>query len=238
MSIMLPHELSIVLNWLGFPWPDIDEDQIREAADHLRGYARDVAVSVGDTDRRLTVDLAEGYTAASYRALAESWAGQTRGHMDTLVEGCGLLAGALDLTADGVEAMKLAVIAQLGVAAAEFVADQAAAVATFGLAEAALPVLYAAQNRILNGILGTFEAEVVGHLLSGVVAPLKERIGAAVNALVYGELAHAVGVEPGLSVDTDAMRGHAAALHAEADAHADAGRALLGSLSGLSFTGS
>lgn len=233
---MLPHELSVVLNFLGFPWPEIDEDQIREAADHLRGYARDVSSSVGDMNRRLTVDLAEGYTAASYRALAETWASQSRGHMETLVEGCELLAGALDLTADGVETMKLAVIAQLGIAAAEFVADQAAAVATLGVAEAALPALYAAQNRILNGLIGTFEAEVITHLVQAVVAPLKARIGEAVDRLVFGELAHVAGVEPGLRVDTDALRGHAAALHSEADAHADAGRALLGRFAALTFT--
>jgi hypothetical protein len=232
---MLPHQLSVVLNFLGFPWPEIDEDQIREAAGELRGYARNISASVGDTDRRVTVELAHSYTAASYRALAEAWASQSRGHMDTLVEGCGFLAGALDATADGVEAMKLAVIAQLEVAAAEFVADQAAAVATVGLAEAALPALYAAQNRILAGIMNTFETEVIDHLVHSVITPLKARIGEAVDQLVYGELAHIAGVEPGLRVDTEAMHAQAAALHAEADAHADAGRALLGQFSAMTF---
>lgn len=39
MAIMLPHWLAEVVDFLGFNWPEIDEDQIREAATHLRGFA-------------------------------------------------------------------------------------------------------------------------------------------------------------------------------------------------------
>jgi len=235
VSIQLPHELAVVLDWLGFPWPEVDEDQIREAADQLRAYARGSAAALDDTDRRVTVDLAASCSSASYRALAAVWAGQTRGHMDVLVDGCGVLAGALDLTADGVAAMKLAVIAQLGIAAVEFAATQAAAVATAGLAEAALPVLYVAQNRVLHGIVSEFESEVVSQLLHAVTGPLGARIAAAVDALVHGELIADPGAEPGVQVDVEAVRAQSAALHAAADSHAGDGRVLQGSLSGLSF---
>ncbi len=76
---------------------------------------------------------------------------------------------------------------------AEVVAVQAAAVATVGVAEAALPALIAAQNRILNGILNEFAAEFVAKLIGETLGPIKEHVEQAVNKLVYEEVAEGAG---------------------------------------------
>ena len=238
MSINLPHHLAEVLNFLGFPWPDIDEDQLREAADRLRTYARDAAHSADTTQTRLT-DLSGVYSSESYSVLVTAWSSQTRSHMDTLIEGCGLLADGLDIAATGVEVMKDAVIAQLVIAAAEFIADQAAAVATLGLAEAALPALYALQNRLLAAIVKTFELEVVTALVEKTLGPLEERIASSVNALLFPEIASAaLGAKPALKVDTGSLRSAAASVGNEASSNETGGYSLASALSSYSFAGS
>ncbi len=159
MSINLPGYLVRALGILGFQWPDIDEDQIREAATHLRAYARDARQSIEVTHRTVTVDLAESYSSGAYETLALSWASKTRGHMETLCECAETFATALDATAVGVEVMKAAVIVQLGIALDEFIAAQALALETLGASEVALGALLAVQNRIIAGIISQFEAE-------------------------------------------------------------------------------
>lgn len=233
MAIMLPHHLAEVLNFLGFPWPDIDEDELRRGADTLRRYARDAHESAKATSTRLH-DVKAVTESASYTALVETWASQTRGHMDTLVDGCGLLADGLDLAAAGVETMKYAVIAQLAVALEEFLAIQAAAFATFGIAEAGLPALYAAQNKLLGAIMKTFEAEVLAALLSRTLGPLSAKIAHSVNALVFPTVAHvALGKEHGLTIDTQLLRDHAKAIGDEGVANTTAGHRLSADLNSL-----
>jgi len=136
VALELPSELTWTMRAFGFQWPDLNEDHFKEAASHLRQYARDASTSIDATHRRVR-DLREVYESGSYEALVSTWGSQTRGHLQILVQGCHYVADALDIAAAGIVAMKGAVIAQLGIAAAEFAADQAAAVATFGVAEAA-----------------------------------------------------------------------------------------------------
>lgn len=57
------------------------------------------------TDQLIHGDMAEVYKAQSYSALVESWSGQTKGHMETLIEVSRLFADALDVAAEGVVAM-------------------------------------------------------------------------------------------------------------------------------------
>ena len=237
MSINLPHWLAEVVNVLGFNWPEIDEDQIREAGHALRRYADGAAESSGLTSTRIA-DLSRDYQGQSYQALVQVWSHQSHSHMQTLIEGCHLLAGGMDLAADGVVAMKGKVIVQLGIAAGEVIADQAAAVATLGLAEAALPALIAAQNRVLNGILAEFEDQVIGELLTRTLAPVRERVDAAVNTLVYAELSAAVSPSAGerLLVDHHALREHARHIDEQAEANQRAGWDLHTRLSRLQFT--
>ena len=106
MSINLPHWLAEVVNLLGFGWPEIDEDQLHDAARELGPYAQQCEDSHNTTHRVVTSDLPQVYAAQSYTALAEMWAGQTAGHMKTLITVCRDLAEALDIAAHGVTLMK------------------------------------------------------------------------------------------------------------------------------------
>jgi hypothetical protein len=238
VSIKLPHYLVLALDILGFEWPDIDEDQVREAATHLRAYARDARESIAVTHRTLTVDIAEVYSSGAYETLVRSWATQTRGHMEALCECAEALATAFDAAAVGVEVMKSAVIVQLGIALDEFVAAQALAIETLGASEAALGGLLAIQNRILSGIMARFEAEVVDVLVTQAIQPVRAKMHAALNKLLYPEVRDVVLAPHGMKADTDAIRRHAATIGDQARGALIRGRELQARLGALTYTSS
>ncbi|NUR64026.1 MAG: hypothetical protein HOV87_36015 [Catenulispora sp.] len=237
MAINLPHWLVEVVDFLGFNWPEIDEDQMREAARHLRDWASHTEELNRGTHQRIQVDVAEVYQSQSYLALAEAWGNGSKAHMDELIEIAKDVATAIDLLADGVVAMKGKVIVQLGLAAGEFVADQAASVATLGLAETALPLLYEVQNRLLNAILQEFENEVVDYVIDHTIGPLLERLGDKMEKLLFTEVAGAaIGPGPnGLTLDTEAMRYHAGLIQQDAMNHQQHGRNLVNGLGSLNY---
>lgn len=238
MSINLPHWLAEVVNLLGFNWPEIDEDQLHDAARELRSYAQQCEDSHNTTHRVVTGDLPQVYAAQSYTALAQAWAGQTSGHMRTLITVCRDLAEALDIAGDGVTVMKDACLTQLAIASAELIGDQIAAVATLGLSEAAAAAEIEVQNRLMNGILQRFEQEVIGVLVSKVTGPLKEQMDAAVEKLLFAEVAHVAvgGAPPGLKIDTAAMRGHGDTILTQAEQNLSGGKAFGNRVTALTFT--
>jgi hypothetical protein len=73
-------------------------------------------------------------------------------HVDEIVNGCSVLAGALDVAAGYIVGQKADAIAVLVGPAASFIADQGAAVATAGIAEAAVPVIVAAAERVVKSL--------------------------------------------------------------------------------------
>ena len=238
MAINLPHWLVEVVGVLGFNWPEIDEDQLREAAKHLRNYAHDCEQSHDKAHGVITGDLRQVYAAQSYTALAQAWSEQSSGHMKDMIEACRLFAGGLEIAAVGVEGMKGEVIVQLGIAAAEFVADQAAAVATFGIAEAAEPLFIEAQNKILDAVLQRFEGEVVGKLVDATIGPIEEQVERAAQKLLFMEAGSLTvgGPPPSLTLDTAAIRGHGDTIKGEADANLAGGRSFANKVGMLSFT--
>lgn len=234
MSISLPHWFVEVVDLLGFLWPEIDEDQLVEAGRHLREYAEHSSGAMAAHGRQIA-DLGQRYEGQSYASLAGAWSSQSHANMESLIQGCHLMAGGMDLAADGVVAMKGKVLVQLGIAAAEVVAVQAAAVATVGAAEAAMPALIAVQNRILNGILNEFAAEVVVKLVGGTIGPLTEQVERAVNKLVYDEISGQAAMSNTLKVDPAALRDQAAQITARAEESQRAGWDLSRKLDNLQF---
>ena len=77
MSINLPHWLAEIGDVLGFSWPEIDEDQLREAGHHLRAYA-DHASAASAAHGQQIADLGAHYEGQSYAALAGAWSNHNR----------------------------------------------------------------------------------------------------------------------------------------------------------------
>jgi hypothetical protein len=183
VSIELPDEIVWVLNLLGLPWPSIDEDQLRTYAGHLRTYAQSLSDTHGAAHSDIT-DLSADYDSPAYDVLAERWAQFSSGHVAGLVEACHGFATALDVAADAVVAAKGVIIGALFAMAAEIAADQAAAVFTFGLAEAAEPAIIAGTRFIVKSALDQLEQQLIGEALEAVIGPLEDRMMNAVQNMV------------------------------------------------------
>jgi hypothetical protein len=67
--------------------------------------------------------------------------------------------------------------------AAAFVADQAAAVATFGLAEAAAPVIVESAERLVKSLVMDLEQYVIGRVIGAAAEPLFAKVDSATAGL-------------------------------------------------------
>jgi hypothetical protein len=183
MSIELPSELVMAMGLVGLPWPDVDEDQLRTYADHLRTFASSLSDTHGSAHAKIA-GLSASNSGSSYEALVERWAHVSSAHMNELVDGCHALATALDVAAGAVEIAKKAIIAALVVLAAAFVADQAAAIATVGLAEAALPLAIETARVVVQGALNQLEQMAIAEALQVALGPLEDKLASAVQGMV------------------------------------------------------
>ncbi|MBM4793499.1 hypothetical protein HXP44_15895 [Streptomyces sioyaensis] len=246
MAIELPDELVWVLDLLGLNWPQVNEDKVREFAGHVRHFA----TNLDSTHEKASVtirQMAEHYQADSYEQLAQRWTKMSSGHMSELVEVCGTVATVLDVAADAIVAAKLAVITELGIMAAEFVAAQAAAVATLGAAEAAEALLIEATKRIVNRLLQELEDRIIGQLVEQAIGPLEQVVERAVSGLVFkGVQAALDGVAPAggaaggagsqFRIHPEELLRHSAKLHGHAEEVVGHAHKFAAAASGVSFS--
>jgi hypothetical protein len=71
--------------------------------------------------------------------------------------------------------------------AAAFVADQAAAVATAGIAEAAVPLLIEGAERLVKSLIMDLQQHVIGEVVEGAAQPLFAKIGEAMSGLDWSQ---------------------------------------------------
>lgn len=184
MAIELPSEVVSLLQFIGINWPDVNEDKVREFGQHVRDFAQNISGAHGDVTGTLQ-QLGQAYQGPAYDTLNAAWTKVFSQHMDDLVNGCHVVATALDVGADAIVGMKTAAIAELVALAASFVADQAAAVATFGLAEAAEAGIVAAAEKAVNYLEQQLTQYVTGQIIEAAITPLVGVVEKAVSGLVY-----------------------------------------------------
>jgi hypothetical protein len=182
VSLDLPGELEWAIGFLGLPWPAIEEDQLREYALHLREYASSLAGTHADA-RNTVLSLSADNYGESIDALVDRWGHSSSAHLHELIEGCNNFATALERVADGVVVAKVGIIVALTAMVAEFVAAQAAAVATFGLAEMAALAIVASTRFIVKGLLNQLEQVVIAQALTVALSPLEDKLEQAVKGL-------------------------------------------------------
>jgi len=227
MAIELPGPVVDLLQFFGIDWPTIDEDSVRELATHVHQLAQNMD-SVHQDASSTVQNMGQAYQGASYEALLALWADRSTRHLQELTEACGVVADALDAGADAIVGMKVATIGELVALAVSFAADQAAAVATFGLAEAGLALIEEAARKLIDflvqQIIGYLTSEIVGAALQ----PLLGKVASAVEGWAFQEMSSAVGgggtvgasfmvMPDDLVAHSSVMRGHAetAAGHAQ-----------------------
>jgi uncharacterized protein YukE len=241
MAIELPHAVVKLLDFLGVTWPEVNEDKVRELADHVRDFAAKVDDSHQDATATLK-RLGQGYEGASYDAMIAKWATMSSSHMDELQTACGTVATALDGAATAITTLKGSALAEIGVQAALFVADQAAAAVTFGLSELALPGIEAAGRAIMKKLIKEIEDHLVSQVVEAAIAPLEDTVAKAVSGLVYQEVSAAVGSSgggggagSGFRIEPDVMRNASATMREHADTVAAHAQNFSTVVSGMSF---
>jgi uncharacterized protein YukE len=216
MAIELPGPVAQLLNFIGIPWININEDKVRDFATHTRQFAQDISDAHGDAEATLK-KLGSGYEGMAYESLMRMWGGRSSSHVKELVEACHVLAAALDGGADFIEAQKGICIGQLGAMAATFLADQAAAVMTAGLAEAALPAIEEGATKLVEYTEQQLEQYIIGEITNAAMQPLTEKIENMVVGLVIPESGSPVEKGSGFRVDHHHLDAHAQLMQAHAD---------------------
>ena len=221
----LPMPVVNFLNVIGVPWPYIDEDAVLQFATLVREFAQ----AVENTHREATdtiARIAEAHQGSSTEAMSSGWSRMSTNHVYEIVDACHVVADALDVAAGYIVAQKLEAIGILIGMAAAFLADQAAAVATAGLAEAAVPLIIESAERVVKSLVMDLEQHVIGKVIEAGAKPLFAKVEAAMSGLDWGGAGEGTSADggQGFSIDptevhvhTALLRSHAATMRAHGD---------------------
>jgi hypothetical protein len=234
----LPLPVVNFLNVIGVPWPYIDEDTVSQFAALTRDFAQAVETTHQDAGRAVA-GIAQAHQGASTEAMSSGWAQMSSKHVYEVVDGCHLLADALDVAAGYIVAQKAEAVAILIGMAAAFVADQAAAVATFGIAEVAVPLLIEGAERLVKSLVMDLEQHIVGQVIEAAAKPLFAKVEAAMAGLDWSGAGGGAGggADPGagFSIDPPAVRAQLAILRDHATTMRAHGQRYEAAVSGLGF---
>ncbi|WP_306360041.1 hypothetical protein [Nocardia sp. CC227C] len=217
MAIQIPSEVALFLNFLGFPYPDINEDHVRELADQVRTFAE----KVRDTHTAATGainDMGSVYSGYSYEQLVTTWARMSATNMADLDQACTVVATALDAAAVVIVTVKVAVLTELAALAVAYATAMSAAVATSGLSATMTPAIAAAARRLLVAMEQTLLSYLLAEVIARAVEPLEETVARVVNGFAYESARRALGVpsdagqEQTLRIDPDEVLRYAQVL--------------------------
>ena len=241
VSVELPSQVVWILNVIGVNWPNVDEDQVRLFAAHVDEFAKNIDSTHQAASSTIT-QIGESYQGSSYDQLVQAWAQRTNQHMTELVDTCHTVATALEVAADTIVAAKIAAIGELVALAITFAADQAAAVATLGLAEAAEALVIATGKKIINGLIQQLEQHIIGEVIGAAVEPLEEVVERAVGGLAYKAIAAELGapsstgsIGPSVTMMPDDLTRHAQTMSGHAATVSNHAQTFAGALSAVRF---
>jgi hypothetical protein len=154
--------------------------------------------------------------------MTSGWQTLSAKHVYEVVDGCRVLADALGVAAGYILAQKAEAVAVLVGLAAAFVADQAAAIATAGLAEVAVPLIIEGAERLVKSLVMDLEQYVIGHVIEAAAKPLFAKVEDAMAGLDWsgsggsgGSGGQQISVDPAAAqVQLGVLREHAAAMRA------------------------
>lgn len=190
MPIELPHEVAVFLNFCGVPYPDINEDDVRRLGEHVREFAGNVQ-QTHDSATGAIRDMGSVYSGYSYEQLISVWARMSATHMANLDAACKVVAKALDIAADVITVIKVAVLAELGALALSY-----AAIIATPAGPATGPLLTAAARRICEQMEQNLIAYILGEVVMKAIEPLERTIDDMVEGVVYDAASNALGVPP------------------------------------------
>lgn len=153
-GIMLPPELSQVLNTLGFTWPLSDEGKLFELGDQWSGFADQLSPAASDADGHAQQVLGQNIGAA-VDAFGTFWSDDDapKKALEDGATAATLMGTGMYAIAGIVVALKTAAIAQLAILAVQIAQAIATAVPTFGASLAEIPIFRQITKTLLDAAL-------------------------------------------------------------------------------------
>jgi hypothetical protein len=199
VGLVLPGPLAWVLDMIGIEWPNIDEDELFSGATQMRQLASELTDNTGQAKSSIEQMLSQN-SSQSLQVFEGLWQKLASGHLPQLAEGMKAIAVALDASAALVIGMKVGAVIQLGILAAEIIADQVAAPFTFGASEAAIPGEVEITSQIVKQIFKQIAKQVEQALLNAIEGPIFQALGNAAEQLAGQLVGDVAGTHSGIDV--------------------------------------
>ncbi|MGV9354555.1 hypothetical protein [Streptomyces misionensis] len=184
MSLELPGWVIDAFNFLGLPWPAIDEDELRGWARDLREFATDLT-QLSQLSHDAVHGLKDSNRSGVVKTLAEHW-DHHHSQLMAMHGPMNAFAEALDIAAEAVVVQKGVVIGAAVALAAEVIATQGEALFTLGIAEAELPLEIALTKTTVKFALQELENKIVGYLINQAAAEVTRHANATISKMLKG----------------------------------------------------
>ncbi|HVK23796.1 MAG TPA: hypothetical protein VM677_20770 [Actinokineospora sp.] len=161
-GMMLPPELSGLLNTLGFNWPQSDEGKLFDLAGHWSGFADRLGPAAAEADAHARQVLSLNSGAAMERFEAFWTDGEApKQNLEDGATASSLVGTGLYVCAGVVVALKIAVVVQLTMLAIEIAQAIATAVVTFGASLLEIPIFKEITSLLLDQALDLAISQVL-----------------------------------------------------------------------------
>lgn len=180
MGMMLPNELIWIMDKLGLEWPDIDEDEVRRAAQLVRTYGGDMETLVQAADRRINGDIAAAMHGNIGTGHVTAWNRNRSENVQQLLDLLGPASTGIDIAADIVLALKIKVIAEITLTVVQLVPLLMAG--PLGAGGAAVLIL--ARKKLFSMAMEATLEQVINQVLPLALEPLAEQVPVLVMALL------------------------------------------------------
>ncbi|MGH3628307.1 MAG: hypothetical protein ACRDRL_12820 [Sciscionella sp.] len=230
----LPMPVVNFLNVIGVKWPYVNEDTVMQFASLVRDFGTVVQTTHQDATAAVK-PAGEAYQGAASEQMKSGWDELSSRHVTEILDGCAVLSVALEGAAGYIVAQKVEAVADLVGMAGAFVADQAAAVATFGIAEAAVPLIIEGAEQLVDSLAMDLQQYIMGKVIGEALKPLINKITQAVSGLDWSRTTPIGGSSSGFSLDEAALRAQTALLRTHAQTMRSHAMTFRQGIAGLSF---
>lgn len=202
----IPGELVWVLDMLGYDWPPLDEDEMRRAAQIMRTFKDDIEGTIDVADTRVKSGVGTAVKGQVATSFTSAWDADRSSNIQKLVDALDPVAGGIDIGADAVVALKVKVIAELVITAAQIAAAVASAFFTFGASMAANAAIIALRKQALDVLTNIAVDQLAQQLLPMIIQPLQGPMMDGIAAMLEAELVEgAIGDVSEFEADLDAL---------------------------------
>ncbi|WP_051833115.1 DUF6531 domain-containing protein [Streptomyces katrae] len=181
-------------------WPNVDEDAYREMADALREFADDL-LDDGQLANNHVERLLSASKGESIEALNRHWNKVKGKHFKDIAGAARTIAGAMELAADAVVAMKGAALVQLGYLASEAGIALSLIPVTGGLSMLIGAGAMRATQEVIKRLIKECAEEAVGYIVSAMTEPAVAALEGMAADLVVQLGSMALGIQDGVDLD-------------------------------------